>query len=194
MADTVTLAQLDAILPEMAGDWSLDPAHTSVEVSVRHMMVATVRGRMQAARGALHVDDEDPLRSWVEAELNAASIDTGSPDRDQHLRSPDFLDVERYPTITFRSTRVEEQGDGSYVVRGDLTLRDVTRPVTLRKELGGLVRDPFGNDRIGFSAAGSIDRDDFGLTWNAVLEGGGLVVSNNLRFIVDAEFTRPGSG
>ncbi|MEW6153665.1 MAG: YceI family protein [Actinomycetota bacterium] len=194
MAETVTLAQLDAILAEMAGDWSLDPAHTSVEVPVRHMMVATVRGRMQATLGALHVDDEDPLRSWVEAELDAASIDTGSPDRDQHLRSSDFLDVERYPTIAFRSTRVEEQGDGSYLVRGDLTLRDITRSVTLRTELGGLVRDPFGNDRIGFSGAGSIDRTDFGLTWNAALEGGGLVVSNNLRFTVDAEFTRPGSG
>ena len=193
MAETVTLAQLDAILPELAGDWALDPVHTSVEVSVRHMMVATVRGRMQATRGALHVDDEDPLRSWVEAELDAASIDTGSPDRDQHLRSSDFLEVGRYPTIAFRSTGVEEQGDGSYLVRGDLTLRDVTRSVTLRTELGGLVRDPFGNDRIGFFAAGSIDRDDFGLTWNAALEGGGLVVSNNVRFTIDAEFTRPGS-
>ena len=182
--------ELEQRLPELAGMWTLDAAHTSVEVSVRHMMVATVRGRLQATRGTLQVDAEDPLGSRAEVELDAASIDTGNPDRDRHLRGPDFLDVAQYPTIEFVTTGVEEQDDGPYLVRGDLTLRGVTRPVALRAELGGLVRDPYGNDRVGFSATGSIDGDEFGLTWNAALEGGGLVVSNTIRFAADAEFIR----
>ncbi len=143
MTDVRTLDQLGQRIDELTGTWTLDPAHTSLELSVRHMMVSTVRGRVQAARGMLIVDGSaDPEKSGVDVEIDAASIDTGNADRDNHLRSPDFLDVERYPTMRFRSTRVDDLGDGTLRVRGDLTVRDVTRPLTLETELGGVVNDP----------------------------------------------------
>ena len=194
MTDATTYAQLDQRLAELAGTWTLDPSHTSMELSVRHMMVATVRGRVEPRGGTLHLATDDPSRSSVEVEIDAASINTGHGDRDAHLRSPDFLDVERFPTLRFRSTAVDDRGDGSFVLRGDLTVKDVTKPVSLECELGGVVRDPFGNDRIGFSAAGTIDRTAFGLRWNAALENGGVVVGDKVKLTLDAEFTKPASG
>ena len=194
MTDTAVFAHLGRTLSELAGTWTLDPAHTSVELSVRHMMVATVRGRLRPVGGELHVDGDDPFRSYVDVELDAASVDTGNPDRDTHLRSPDFLDSDRFPTITFRSVDVEDQGDGSYLITGDLTVKGETRPIRLDAELGGIIRDPFGNDRMGFSASGTIDRSEFGLTWNAALEGGGLVLGDKLKVNIDAEFTRRPEG
>lgn len=177
---------------ELTGAWTLDPTHTSVEFSVRHMMVATVRGRMKVRSGELRIDQEtDPERSSVVVELDTASLDTGNADRDTHLRSPDFLEVERYPTMTFTSTSVDDRGDGELVVQGDLTVRDVTRPVTLEAETGGVVQDPFGNLRMGFSAHTVIDRKEFGLTWNAALEGGGAIVGDKVKVAIDAEFTHP---
>jgi len=190
MTDTAVFAHLGRTISELAGTWALDPAHTSVELSIRHMMVATVRGRLRPLGGELHVDADDPFQSYVKVELDAASVDTGNPDRDKHLRSPDFLDSDRFPTITFRSVDVEDQGDGSYLITGDLTVKGETRPVRLDAELGGIIRDPFGNDRMGFSARGTIDRSEFGLTWNAALEGGGLVLGDKLKVDIDAEFTR----
>jgi polyisoprenoid-binding protein YceI len=158
------------------------------------MMVATVRGRLRPLRGELRLDAEDPYKSFVDVELDAASVDTGNADRDKHLRSADFLDAEEYPTIGFRSTEVRDEGDGTYVIIGDLTLKNETRPMTLVTEVGGVIRDPYGNDRIGFSATGSVDRSEFGLTWNAAMEGGGLVLGDRLKINIDAEFTRqPGS-
>jgi polyisoprenoid-binding protein YceI len=194
MTDTAVFANLGRNLSELSGTWMLDPAHTSVEIAVRHMMVATVRGRLRPLRGELRLDAEDPYKSFVDVELDAASVDTGNADRDKHLRSADFLDAEEYPTIGFRSTEVRDEGDGTYVIIGDLTLKNETRPMTLVTEVGGVIRDPYGNDRIGFSATGSVDRSEFGLTWNAAMEGGGLVLGDRLKINIDAEFTRqPGS-
>ena len=188
---TTAYAQLDQRLAELAGTWTLDPSHTSMELSVRHMMVATVRGRVRPESGTLHLATDDPGRSSVEVEIDAASIDTGNPDRDAHLRSPDFLDVERYPTMSFRSTEVDDRGDGTFVLRGELTVKDVTKTVSLDCEVGGVVRDPYGNDRVGFSASGAIDRTAFGLRWNAALEGGGVVVGDKVSLALDAEFVKP---
>ena len=177
---------------ELTGAWAIDPSHTSVEFSVRHMMVATVRGRMNVRSGELRIDEgADPERSSVAVELDTASIDTGNADRDKHLRSPDFLDVERYPTMTFKSVSVDDQGDGELIVQGQLTVRDVTRVVTLEAEVGGVVQDPFGNLRMGFSANAVIDRKELGLTWNAALEGGGAIVGDKVKVAIDAEFTKP---
>lgn len=193
MTDVGTLAeQLGQRVEQLTGTWSLDPAHTSAEFSVRHMMVATVRGRMQARSGTLAVDESaDAERSYVEVEMDAASIDTGNADRDAHLRSADFLDVEKHPTITFRSREVDLRGDDELVVRGELTVKGVTRPITLQAELGGLVQDPWGNYRMGFDASATLERSEFGLTWNAALEGGGVVVGDRVKLNVNAEFVRP---
>lgn len=193
MTDTTTYAQLDQRLAELAGTWTLDASHTSIELSVRHMMVATVRGRVDPVSGTLHLATDDPSRSYAEVEIDAASINTGNADRDAHLRSPDFLDVERYPTMKFRSTDIDDRGDGSFALRGDLTVKDVTKPVSLECEFGGVVRDPYGNDRIGFSGSGSIDRTAFGLRWNAALESGGVVVGDKVKLSLDSEFTKPPS-
>ena len=194
---------------ELTGVWTLDPSHTSVEFSVRHMMVATVRGRMAVRCGELRIDESavparsraaDPARSSVTVEMDTASIDTGNADRDKHLRSPDFLDVERFPTMTFRSVSVDArrhprtqgaEADGELIVQGDLTVRDVTRVVTLEAQIGGVIQDPFGNLRMGFSASAVIDRKEFGLTWNAALEGGGAIVGDKVKVAIDAEFTHP---
>jgi polyisoprenoid-binding protein YceI len=192
MTDVSTLSQLGRRLEELTGTWTLDPTHTSVELSVRHMMVATVRGRVQAKAGTLDIDSSgDPERSHVEVEMDAASIDTGNEDRDNHLRSGDFLNVEQFPTMRFRSTRVDDRGDGTLLVRGNLTVRDVTRAISLETEVGGVVQDPWGNARIGFSATASIDRTEFGLRWNAAIEGGGLVVGDKVKLVIDAEFIKP---
>ena len=192
MTDTTTYAQLDQRLAELAGTWTLDPSHTSMELSVRHMMVATVRGRVEPLEGTLRLETGDPSKSAVEVEIDAASINTGNADRDAHLKSSDFLDVERFPTMRFCSKEIDDRGDGSFVVRGELTVKDVTKPVTLECEFGGVVRDPYGNDRMGFSANAVIDRHEFGLRWNAAMEGGGVVVGDKVKLAIDAEFTRQG--
>ena len=194
MTNITTVTALRDRLAELAGTWTLDPAHTSIELSVRHMMVGTVRGRVAPVDGALHIDANEPEQSYVEIEIDAGSIDTGNSDRDVHLKSPDFLDVETYPRIAFRSTGLEDHGDGDFIVRGDLTVRDVTQPVTLEAEFGGIVRDPWGNHRIGFTAQTTIDRTAFGLKWNAALEGGGIVVGTKVKLSIDTEFTRPAAG
>lgn len=177
-------------LAELAGTWDLDPAHTSVELSVRHMMVATVRGRVQVKEGKLILDGDDATRSQVSVVIDAASVDTGNADRDAHLKSPEFLDVAQFPEILFRSTEVDDRGDGLFRLRGGLTVKNVTQPVTLEGEFGGVVRDPFGNLRIGFEATGSVDRTEFGLTWNKIMEGGGLVAGDRVKLTLDAEFVR----
>src|SRR5262249_25597858 len=146
-------------------DWKLDAAHSSINFSVRHMVVSKVRGRFAAYTGALHVDDSDITRSALDVTIDASSIDTGEPARDTPLRSPDFFDVEKFPALRFRSTRVERLDEARYRVIGDLTIRDVTREVSLDVEYGGRGKDPWGNERIGFVAKTSLDRKDFGLTW-----------------------------
>jgi polyisoprenoid-binding protein YceI len=166
--------------------WKLDPAHTLVEFSAKHMMITTVKGRIADVEGTIYTDEKDPKNSSVEATLRGASIDTRNDQRDQHLRSGDFLNVEQFPEIRFRSTRIVGDKD-RFKLTGNLTIRDVTREITLDVEFGGTNRDPWGGLRVGFSASGKIDRRDFGLTWNQALETGGVLVANDIRINIDAQ-------
>ncbi len=163
-----------------ASIWNVDTAHSSIQFSVRHMVFARVRGRFGAFRGTVRLDPADPTRGSVEAEIEAASIDTGVADRDNHLRSPDFLDVESFPKLRFESTRVEAAGGDHYRIHCNLTIRDVTREVVLDAEYSGQAKDPWGNQRVAFTAAASLDRSEFGLTWNQVLEAGGVLVGERV--------------
>ncbi|HWJ22734.1 MAG TPA: YceI family protein [Gemmatimonadaceae bacterium] len=173
--------------------WTIDPAHTLIEFSAKHMMITTVKGRLTDVKGALSVDEQNPDRSHVEVEFAAASIDTRAEQRDQHLRSADFLDVEKYPTVSFRSRKVAgarpEPGD-TFKVVGDLTIRGTTREVTLDVTYEGRGRDPWGGERISFSADTKIDRRDYGLTWNAALEAGGVLVSNDIKVHLEVQAVR----
>lgn len=167
-------------------EWKLDPTHTLVEFSAKHLMITTVKGRITDLEGSIFVDEKNPTKSSVQATLKAASLDTRTDQRDQHLRSGDFLDVEKYPDIRFKSTRIE--GDrNEFKLTGDLTIRDVTREVTLDVQFEGQTKDPWGGERAGFSAKGKIDRRDFGLIWNVLLEGGGLTVSNDIKINIEVE-------
>jgi polyisoprenoid-binding protein YceI len=179
---------LSTDLPD-AGTWSIDPAHSSVGFVVRHLVAAKARGRFGEFSGDITIA-ERPEDSSVVVDIAAASVDTGQPDRDAHLRSPDFFDVEQHPTITFRSTAVRPVGDERYAVDGELTIHGVTRPVTLDLVYGGAVRDPFGNDKVIFSAEAEVNREDFGLTWNQALETGGLLVGKHARIELEIEAAR----
>jgi polyisoprenoid-binding protein YceI len=166
--------------------WNLDPAHTLVEFSAKHLMISTVKGRIAGVEGAIALDEADPTNSSVEVTLDAKTLDTRIEPRDQHLRSADFLDVEKFPTIKFKSTEI--QGDEqNFKLTGDLTIRDVTRPITLDVTYEGRTKDPWGGERVGFSATGKLDRRDYGLTWNVLLESGGLTVSNDIKIQVEVE-------
>lgn len=167
--------------------WELDPAHTLVEFAVKHMMFTTVKGRFTGVTGRIRYDEAEPTHSSVEAELEAASIDTRVADRDAHLRSADFLEVERYPRITFHSERIEKKGDNEYDITGPLTIHGQTRPVTLRTELTGKGKDPWGGQRMGFRAETTIRRGDYGLIWNAALEAGGVLVGEEVRILIETE-------
>jgi polyisoprenoid-binding protein YceI len=170
--------------------WTIDPAHSSVELAVKHMMFTTVRGRFKDVKGTIVVDEQNPDHSTVNVEIGAASIDTGSPDRDGHLRSADFLDVEQFPALTFRSKRVEgamkKEGDQFRVV-GDLTIRGTTFEVTLDAVYEGMGQDPWGGTRAGARATGRIDRRDWGLKWNQTLETGGILVANEVRIEIEVQ-------
>jgi polyisoprenoid-binding protein YceI len=169
----------DRLIP-VAGVYDLDGAHTSVEFVGRHLMITKVRGRFSDVRGRITIGEE-PENSHVDVEIGAESLSSGNDDRDAHLRSPDFFDVERFPTITFRSTAVTALPDSTWEVVGDLTVRDTTRPVTLQVDFDGADISPVGDERIGFSAATDINREDFGLTWNMALETGGVLVGKTAR-------------
>ncbi len=167
-----------------ATEWTIDSTHSQVGFAVKHMMFTTVRGRFADLEGNVILDAENPERSSVEVEIQAASIDTQVEGRDEHLRSADFFDVETYPTLTFRSTKIDgllgEPG-GTFTVVGDLTLHGVTREVTLKATFDGKGQDPWGGTRAGFSAETTIDRRDFGLTWNQGLETGGVLVGHDVK-------------
>lgn len=167
--------------------WNIDPAHTTVEFSVRHMMVATVRGSFQKVSGALNFDPDNPANSSVEVTIDAASIDTRVADRDNHLRSPDFLDVANYPTITFKSNKIEVTGSESGKIYGDLTIRGVTRPVVINAEYLGQNKSPYGMTVAGFTGTTKINREDWGLTWNVALETGGVLVGKEINISLDVE-------
>ena len=175
-------------IPE-PGVYDIDASHTTVEFVARHLMIAKVRGRFPVVSGKIHIDPV-PERSSVEVTIDAAGVSSGDDRRDEHLRSPDFFDVERFPTITFRSTGVEDADGGWWRVRGDLTIRDVTRPVVLDVEFEGAGQSPWGDVRAGFSASTEVDREDWGLTWNQALETGGVVVGRKVRIELGVEASR----
>jgi polyisoprenoid-binding protein YceI len=169
-----------------AGDYVLDASHSHVGFSVRHLMVSKTKGRFAEVSGTVHIAD-DPLESFVEVDIPVASIDTRDEARDGHLRSPDFFDAENHPTIHYRSTKITPAGSRRWIADGELTVRGVTRSVPLDLTFEGGAKDPWGNNRIGFTASAELDREDFGLTWNQALETGGVLVGKQVRIDIDAE-------
>ena len=167
--------------------WQIDTVHTHVGFSVRHMMVTTVRGQFREYRGTVNIDPNDFTRSTFEGEIDVASVDTGFPDRDNHLRTSDFFDVANHPKLTFKSKRIEDKGDREYVVHGDITIRGVTKPIALDVEYLGTSKNPYGKTVAGLSVRGSLNRKDFGVNFNAVLETGGVAVGEKVKLEVDVE-------
>ena len=187
---TVSALLLAFAIPALAqaDTWHIDPAHTNVEFTVRHMMISNVKGQFEKTTGMVTVDGNDPASAKIDATIDASSINTRVEKRDMHLKSPDFLDVAKYPTITFKSTKVEAEGPNKWKVTGDLTLHGVTKPVVLEVESSGPpIHDPMGNTRGGASATTKINRSDFGLTWNKVLESGGVMVGDEVAISIDLE-------
>lgn len=171
------------------GTWEIDPAHSSIEFHVKHMMIATVRGRFKEFEGTIEAAP-DINDSRVYGVVKAASIDTNEPTRDAHLRSPDFLDVERYPEIRFESKRIEPLGGPAFRIVGDLTIKDITREVEFHATVEGAERDPWGNERVGIRVRGAINRTDFDLHWQQVLETGGFLVGEEVKIVVDISAVR----
>jgi polyisoprenoid-binding protein YceI len=171
------------------GTWHVDPDHSSIGFEIKHMKIATVRGRFTEFEGTL-IAAEDIADSRISGIVKVASIDTGQPDRDAHLRSPDFFDAERYPEIRFESNRIEPLGGPRFRVVGDLTMKDVTREIELDATVEGTEKDPWGNDRVGVRARGSIDRKDFGLKWQMALETGGFLLGDEVRILIEVSAVR----
>jgi polyisoprenoid-binding protein YceI len=171
------------------GTYAIDASHSQVGFKVRHLMVSKVRGDFAEFGGTVTIED-DPLQSHVEVEVDLASIDTRDATRDGHLRSADFFDVEKHPKMTFRSTAVREVGDDRYDVDGELALLGVTRPLTLHATYEGAATDPWGKDRLAFSARGKVNREEFGLTWNQALESGGFLVGKDLDIEIEVEVVK----
>jgi len=188
--DTSEFEAATSAVPDITGDYVVDVQHTRIGIRARHAMVTTVRGSFSDFEGAAHLDVLDPSASAVALRIRTATVDTGVPDRDAHLRSPDFLDVERYPEITFASTAVEQLDDDLYRVTGDLSIKDVTRPVSVDFSLTGSALDPWGNLRIGFEGALAIKRSEWGLTWNTALDTGGVLVSDRIQIEFDVSAIR----
>lgn len=185
MSDIATTAPAS-----ITGNYTLDPVHSRIGFSVRHMMVSKVRGEFTDYTASGYFDAEDPAKSRAELTIKAASIDTGNPDRDAHLRSNDFLAMEQYPEITFKSTSVKKLDDQLFQVEGDLTIRGVTRPVTLDMTYLGSTTDPWGKTRLGFEGGTTINRRDWGVNWNTALEAGGVMVSDNVNLEIEIEAVR----
>ncbi|MFD2766230.1 YceI family protein [Micromonospora eburnea] len=179
----------DGLTIPAAGTYQLDAAHKRVGFVARHMMVSKVRGEFADATATITIG-EDPMQSSVTATIQAASINTSQADRDAHLRSGDFLDAEKFPTLEFRSTGVKSRDGNEFVLAGELTIKDVTRPVELEVEFEGVGRSPYGQDIFGFSASTEIDREEFGLTWNVALETGGVVVGKKVKIEIEGEAIR----
>lgn len=175
----------------MPTQYTIDPAHSSVQFSVRHLMVSNVRGAFTGVQGTVTIDPAEPERGSIQADIDVNTIATNDPNRDTHLKSPDFLHFDQYPKITFRSTKIEKHGANSFRVTGDLTLHGVTKPVTLEvEEVTEEAKDPWGNTRIGASAKGKLKRSDFGLTWNAALETGGFMVGDDVKLDFELELVK----
>jgi len=172
-----------------AGSYALDQSHSHVSFSARHLMVTKVRGRFPVTAGHLEIA-EDPTQSSVEATIDVSAVDSGDPKRDEHLRSADFFDAANYPTVSFRSTRVHDRGDGEFTLEGELTVRDSTRPVTLQGEYLGSQDSPWGDTRVGFTAETEINRKDWGISFNVALETGGVLVGDKIQLTIDAEWVK----
>lgn len=170
--------------------WQFDPAHSEINFSARHMMISNVRGRFEKFTGEVNFDETNPAKSSVEVQIDAASLNSREAQRDGHLRSPDFLDVEKFPYLTFKSTKVEVLDDHHARLTGDLTIKDVTRPVTLDVEYSGLSKSPWGTLNAGFNASTKINRKDWGLTWNVALETGGWLVSEEIKIDLEIELVK----
>ncbi|MGH7610294.1 MAG: YceI family protein [Candidatus Dormibacteria bacterium] len=183
MTTTTTTTEIPGYV---VGTWSIDPVHSDVSFSVRHMMVSKVRGRFERFSGQI-VTGEDPLASSLTAVVDAASLSTNNADRDAHIRSADFLEVEKYPTLELRSTGLRAKRDDEYLLDADLIVHGVTRPVTFEVELNGFTKDPFGGYRIGISAGAEISRSEFGVSINLPMEGGGVVVGDKVQIRLDVE-------
>ncbi|WP_369193118.1 YceI family protein [Streptomyces djakartensis] len=179
-------------IPDLTGDYVLDPAHTRIGFVARHAMVTKVRGAFHEFEGTAHLDGADPARSSGQVVIKAQSIDTGVEQRDQHLRTNDFLDAPNYPDITFRTTGVEKLSDTEYRVTGELTIKDLTKPVTIDFEYTGNAVDPFGNLRVGLEGSVTVSRKEFGVTWNAALEGGGVLVGDKIVLEFDISAIKQG--
>ena len=165
--------------------WNIDATHSQATFSVKHMMITTVRGHFNVISGQLHIDEQNPANSWVEAEADAASVNTRDERRDGHLRSPDFFDAEKYPKIIFKSTKVEHVGGNKYRVTGNLTIHGVTKEEVFDAEYSGQLKDAYGMQRAGISVTGTISRKDYGLKWNQALESGGVAVSDKVNIEID---------
>jgi polyisoprenoid-binding protein YceI len=171
-----------------ASTWDIDPAHSTVEFSVRHMMVTTVKGQFQQVKGTVELDDKDATKSTVEVSIETASIDTREAKRDAHLKSPDFFDAAKFPALTFKSTKIEKAAKSKFKVTGDLTMHGVTKTVVLTVEgPSAAIKDPYGRTVRGVMATGKLDRKDWGMTWNKALDAGGMVVSDEVKLEINAE-------
>jgi len=167
--------------------WEIDTAHSEALFSVKHMMFSTVRGHFKVLSGSLNIDEEHPENSWVDAQVDVTSVDTRDERRDGHLRSPDFFDAEHYPTLTFKSSKVEKVGNNHFKVLGELTMRGVTKPVVFDAEYHGQGKNPYGMQIAGLSAKTKVNRKEWGLNWNAALESGGVLVSEDVGIEIDLE-------
>ncbi|MFD3935757.1 YceI family protein [Streptomyces sp. NPDC058611] len=187
--DTQTAAvatlDVDPALAALTGDYVIDASHSGIGFTVRHAMVTNVRGSFGEHEGTLHLDGADPSRSTASLDVTIASVGTGIADRDNHLLSGDFFDAERFPLMTFRSTSAAQLGGDAYRITGELTIKDVTRPLAIDLEFAGSATDVYGNERVGFEGSAEILRSDWGLTWNAALEAGGVMVSDKVKLTFD---------
>ncbi len=172
--------------------WSVDPTHSEILFKVRHMMIANVKGEFRKFTADLNTERDDFKDASIRVQIVAASIFTNEDNRDNHLKGPDFFDAATYPEITFKGTSFKKTVDENYVLEGTLTIKGVSKPVTLDVEFGGINKDPWGNEKAGFSVSGTINRKDFGLNWNAALETGGVLVSDEVKIIVEAQFVKQG--
>ncbi|MCZ4608675.1 YceI family protein [Streptomyces chartreusis] len=192
-ADTATATAAAAVSPDLAaltGEYTIDPAHSTIGFVARHAMVTNVKGKFLDFSGSLHLDGSDPSASTASLDIKMESIDTGSADRDGHLKSADFFKIEEFPTMTFRSTKAEALGGDDYRITGDLEILGTTRSITIDLEFNGAAKDPFGNERVGFEGKAEILRSEWGLTWNAALETGGVLVSDKIKLNFDISAIR----
>ncbi|MET7287532.1 YceI family protein [Streptomyces sp. NPDC005573] len=174
-----------ADLSALTGDYTIDPAHTTIGFVARHAMITNVKGGFTDFSGTLHLDGAEPAKSSATLDVQMDSIDTGNPDRDTHLKSADFFRTDEFPVMAFRSTKAEHLGGDDYRITGDLSILGVTKPITIDLEFNGAAKDPFGNERVGFEGKSELLRSDWGLTWNAALETGGVLVSDKIKLIFD---------